>query len=527
MDSNGATITSTTLNDRLVSFDVQSSEHSEEQAVPTPLALLNAIQKAAYYSLPPAFARGLVAGKSLISAILAGYLSESAIAGYALGSILQQTMLAITKGAISSVDTVIADLDGKKQQEKIGAAVNQGLVIASVLGISATALFASANVWIEAMGVSPPVAQQAGSYLRALSYGFLPMCWTIVDQNFLFSIKRNSPVVVFSTFLVGASMAIGYPMMIRTKDVAWLGYGVSYAAILAFFMTRMYLYLNKTDGVLDRYRYNLFMATFESGTSFGELLKLSFPTALQGLSEWLPSLLTTFIIASDDSENTAEAQAPSVQLLVALNQILLSMSSSASVLVSNNLGIARLNSMNENLSKIAIKNAKTMGNASVIVTTGLMAPVAALGMFYPDPIVNLFCHSEEAFELSKTMLQITCATLLLDAMRNAITGALLGRKQPVDNFFTSLSNLIITAGLSTVAGFLTQKDLGPLSFFISKMIGIAVTTGILGYYWNIQSKKIESTSLSAWCALSGQSAAHPESSNNLAAHSPELTNVVA
>ncbi len=490
------------LNTNLLEAETSSSTDENEQAL---LSFNEAFQEAMYRSLAFVLPRLFVAGKNFTNAIItAGLPNPDAIEGMALASLFQQLMLGIIKGGTITIDSLIAELNSQNKKENIGPLINQGLLLSSAIGIPATILFFTSNTWLQQLGISPSVAQQAGNYLRALSYSVLPTCWTMIDQGALLSIDRKWSPTAFNALFVCGSMAIGYPMTLYTQDVTWLAYGISIAGIAVFILDRTYLYFNKTNGKLDRETYKLFSLSLESGYTFSDVLKLYSPAVLQGLSEWLPSLLTTFIIASNDSEAADEAQVPSVHLVVAFTQILLALSAASTILVSEKLGPAKLTNENSMEYQKAIKNARKIGYAMTAVAASFTSIVAAFCLAYPDSLVKLFCHNEESFELSKSMLRITGITLLLDGIRNALTGALLGRNQLSDNFFTSLSNLIITAGTATILGVFTQKEIGNLSLFLWKMMGIMATTTILGFYWEKQSKSLTSPPLAKtlWCMWS-------------------------
>jgi hypothetical protein len=72
--------------------------------------------------------------------------------------------------------------------------------------------------------------------------------------------------LLLNTLLVSSAMAIGYPLAFNTNSLAWLGYGLSAAALMTFVTGRGFLYTNRSDGKLDREKFNLFCRSFDSGT---------------------------------------------------------------------------------------------------------------------------------------------------------------------------------------------------------------------------------------------------------------------
>jgi Na+-driven multidrug efflux pump len=97
-----------------------------------------------------------------------------------------------SRGALSSVNAVIGTLNGQMKYNKIGPAVNQGLAMAVILGIPTTTIFFTAGYWLELSGMEPALAQQAGKYLKTISYGIIPTYMSVVDQSFLLSINVSA-----------------------------------------------------------------------------------------------------------------------------------------------------------------------------------------------------------------------------------------------------------------------------------------------------------------------------------------------
>lgn len=373
--------------------------------------------------------RFFVVMKSLFNAFFAGEFSNpDAAVGLAMGTLFQQLALGVVKGGTGSIDSLFAKLESKNEQRKIGPLIQQARVINTLIGLPITALFYSSDTWLKELGMESSTAGETARFLKALSFGFWFICMSLIDQGFLLSIQRKWSPMILSTVFVLTTMAISYPMALSTQNIAWFGYGTSIAGFLTFLAGRMYLYLNKTDGILDREKYNIFTKSFDSGYSFFDLLKLYLPSAGSGFNEWGPNLITAFCVAKA-SEKASEAQVPSVQLVVAFTQILQALCVETSILTSGYLGRAEDYEKKGDSAHQAdnmIRNAKLTAYAMSAVTTVYTLPVAVLGVAYPRGLVELFCHNEASYGLADNMVRITSVTILLDGIRNVFMGALLG-----------------------------------------------------------------------------------------------------
>lgn len=451
-----------------------------------------AVKDAAYFGVPFALSRLVFAIQNFLNATIIAQLSSNAIAAAPLAFMIQYCGIGWSRGALAVFNHITGTLNGEEKFDKIGPAINQALAMATFLSIPLSVLFFTAPDWLPLLGIHESIAQQAGQFLRAQSFGMIPLFWSYVDQNFLLSMKRRLPPVMLNTLSVGLSMAIGYPLVLKNNNLAGLGYGMSIAGFITFIVGRIYLYFKRVDGVLDCKKYQLFPFStgFNSGTSFKEIASLSFPAALQALSEWLPTTLISLIIArSPDADRILEAEAPAMQVLMTLNQIILGLGTAAAVSVATALGTAKKRNDANRIesAKEWRQNARTIGYAELAVACIVMLPFTLFCASYPTPLVQLFSNKNQDVELAVSILRVTGATLLLDAVRITAGSNLLGRKNSADNFFISLTNLLITAGVGIALGYFSRKILGPLSFFITRMIAISITSCFLLYRWDSRS----------------------------------------
>jgi Na+-driven multidrug efflux pump len=434
--------------------------------------------------------RILVLLKSLFNAFFAAEFSNpDAAVGLAIGTLFQQLALSVIKAGTGPIDNLFAKSNAPQNEPaKTGPLIYQAMIINTVVSIPIMGLFFLSNIWLREIGLNPSVAEETAKFLQAFAIAVWGVGLNIVDQGWLLSQKRKWSPTILSTFFVSVTMAISYPMALSTQNIAWFGYGLSSAAWLTFVAGRIHLYLNKTEGVLDREKYQLFTISLDSGYSFWEISKLYASSAGNGFNEWGPNLAGTLFIASNDSEGADEAQVPSVQALVAMIQILQALGTAAGNITSEKLGYAEAYEKGLNSSDKAInmvKNAKMTAYAMMKVSTIYSLPILIFGAGYPDFLVKLFCKEEQSFELAKNMLRLTAFTILFQGWGEVWRGVLSGRNQPQDNIFATFTNLIIVAVGATVLGIFTQEEMGELSVFTWRMLGTLCAASLfLGYLEN-------------------------------------------
>jgi Na+-driven multidrug efflux pump len=486
------------------------------------LVFCRAVRQETCFSLTFAVSRVVLSLQSLLYTI---YITLAKIPNTISASspmfMVQQGFYGAMRGWLSTTAVITGRLNGEEKFEKIGPAVNQGLLMAVILGVPVAVLLGLFEYILLSTGMDSSVADQAGGFLRAAAYGAIPANLAFVDQVFLLSVKQLRSAVLFSVIQVGLSLLIGIPWSYEVNNLTPLGYGIGIASLFTFVLDRL-VFLLRTDAYS---KFHLFDKSFNSGTTFLEFIFLSLPTCMQAASEWLPTILLTILIGSLPVGNAAlDAINPSMQLLIIFNTILLGLGTAATVSTANYLGKAKkviatadLSSQISNVDsetkddkyKVAIANARIVGKANLTVTFLFTLFPAALCFAIPKSIGDVFLgnvtltnqsmttnstvvqYGQEWF--SNATIRFIGATFLLDGIRNTATGIILGRKDITDNYLSAFSNLLITTGLSVLLGYFLQDYLGPLSYIASRLLCVALMTIGLTIWWN-RSSDVKPTS---------------------------------
>lgn len=451
------------------------------------LSLLDATKKTFATISPFLLSRMMNAGQSFGSAVIINYSIPEATFAAPVMFMVQMAVMGAVRGTLTTINTIGSKLNGQSRFEQIGPSINQGLVLGTVLGVPTTVLFFCSRRWLVALGTDPKVAELTSQYLKGVSYGVLPTYWGMVDQQFYLSIKRQYTPIALSFFMMSSSIAISYALSSTELKLAGLGYGISAGAALTWVFTRAYMYFNKHQGFEDRHKYQLFCCRLNSGTDSKELLGLAVSTTLRSVGEWLPTTLISMLTAnSANAQNNLLAEDPAMQVLVMINQILLGLATAAIVSVGNLLGRAsEFAQKNQPANEwICQSNARTQGYANMIVTTLIILPLALLCMVYPNPLIWLFVNNPQTVARAASVLRLTGATLLIDGIRYAATGAILGKKNIADNFSISLINFFVIGAPTAALGYVTQKSLGSLGYFVFRLAGIAAATLLILSRWD-------------------------------------------
>ena len=447
------------------------------------LSLIAAIKQEAFFSLPFAGSRLILAAQALGYTFFIRYLNlPNLIAAAPVMFMVQQGFTGALRGALSTVNVIVGELNGRRELNRIGAAVNQALIAGAVLGVPVSLLFFFSADLLILLGMNSSVAETVGAFLKASSYGVVPANWAFVDQGFLLSTKKLMPAIMLNTALVAMALGGGIAASLTIGGVQWLGYASSLASALIFIIGRLY-FLRQRAHYAD---YHLFQASLASGTSYKKIATLSFPTALQAISEWLPTMLISVLSGLlSNGDEILEEQEPSMQFLVIMNTLLLGLGTAATVSTANAIGAVKRKLATMDAPQLfAIQNVRMIGYANILLTLATVTLPAVVCLAYPQAIISAFSPDVTGSRFAQNALRLTGATLFADGVRNTVTGIVLGRKKGRDNFITSLSNLFVVSFLSVMSGFFLEKELGPTSYFLMRFVGIFLMALGLFPWWS-------------------------------------------
>ena len=114
-------------------------------------------------------------GMGVADTIMAGRVSAADLAGVALGGNLFWPTLMLVSGVIMSITPSVAQLRGAGREREAGEVVRQSLWIAMVGGGAMIVALRNIEPLYHFIGVDPLAIPISVGYLRALSWGLLPL----------------------------------------------------------------------------------------------------------------------------------------------------------------------------------------------------------------------------------------------------------------------------------------------------------------------------------------------------------------
>ena len=131
-------------------------------------------------ALPLILAQIAQVAMSFIDTVMVGRLGSNELAGIALGSTAFNFVLIFCSGILLSLAPLVSHAKGAGKLQDAIVSVRHGLLLAVILSVPAILLFWNTEPLFELMRQKQVASELGSSYLRAVSWGFLPLLWFVM-----------------------------------------------------------------------------------------------------------------------------------------------------------------------------------------------------------------------------------------------------------------------------------------------------------------------------------------------------------
>jgi multidrug resistance protein, MATE family len=314
-----------------------------------------------------------------------GRVGTAELAALALADTLFDALIVPVIGLAEAMQIIIGRRVGQRREDAIGPIFLRGMLLILVTStMVAAVLHFGAPIIGQTFGQTPALADGMKRFLSIAAYGVVFFSLSLGYSALYVGCARTAILTAATLLLTGTNFLLSYALILGRLGQARLGIeGAAWAFVIAELVTFVFLTVyTAAKEVVGRKRTLAVRATTADPT-FGPLLRLSPPVALQALLEGL-RWLAFFVIVEQVSE---QALAWS-NIVYACYLILLIPSDAVGEgthsLVSNLIGQGRTGDV-----------VRLTGRATRI-TYIMTAPIATLALLAPDRVVALFTDNPAA-----------------------------------------------------------------------------------------------------------------------------------
>ena len=352
--------------------------------------------------------------QGVVDTIMVGKLGPAAIGAVAVGNAVYYTPSLFGIGLVLGLDTLVSQAYGRGDHDACHHWLAQGVYLACIASLPLMVLAGGASFALTHVGIAAEVAAPAGSYLRILILGTLPLLLYGAARRYLQGVGQVRVITV--TFLLANLVnwffnwvfiygRLGMPAMgVRGSAFATVLARIGMAACLIGFAWR---YERKRGHPLFR------RWARPSLLKIRQLVRLGAPAAGQILLEVGAWNLGTF---------SAGWLSP-VQL--ATHQIALNYAS-LTYMVPLGISAAAAVSVGQAVGAGDPARARRAGWLALALATGFMLTAALVFLVAPRPLIELYTRDPRVMAVGPSLLWIAAAFQIFDGIQTVSTGALRG-----------------------------------------------------------------------------------------------------
>lgn len=418
-------------------------------------------------------------GLGVLDTIMAGRVSAAELAGVALGGVIFWPVLMLIAGVVMAVTPTVSQLHGGGRVREAGALVRQALWIAFFSGIAMIFLLRNIEPLYHFVGVDPVAIPITMAYVKALSWGVLPVLGYFALRYLCEGTSWTTPAM----FIAGSAFLLKIPLNywfihggIGLPAMGGEGCGWATSVVMAFEFIAITCVVQ-----FSRVRVTNVFGEFSwpDAVEIKRLVRVGLPIGLSTFAEFSMFSAITLLIGRLGVET------------VAANQIVNNLSGLV-FMIPLGLGMATSIRVGYNVGARDYVAARRSG--LVAVGAGFVFALFAVSslLLGGEFIVRLYSTEPAVVELATGLLVIVAFFQLTDDLQVIGMGALRGYKDTRAPFLIALiCYWVVGFPVAWILGFGYFKalDLGVHGYWIGMATGLTCAAILLLYRFNRVSRR--------------------------------------
>ena len=418
-------------------------------------------------------------GLGVLDTIMAGRVSSVELAGVALGGVVFWPVLMLIAGVVMAVTPTVSQLHGGGRVRQAGAVVRQALWIAFFCGVAMMILLHNLEPMYHFVGVDPLAIPITMAYVKAVSWGVLPVLGYFVLRYLCEGTSWTTPAMLIAGSALLLKIPLNYWFIhggMGLPAMGGEGCGWATAVVMAFEFVAIICVVQ-----FSRVKVTNVFAEFSApdAVEMKRLVRLGLPIGLSTFAEFSIFSAVTLLIGRLGVET------------VAANQIVNNVSGLI-FMIPLGLGMATSIRVGYNVGAGDYVAARRSG--LVAVGAGFIFAVFAVStlLLGGEFIVSLYSTEASVVELATGLLVIVAFFQLTDDLQVIGMGALRGYKDTRAPFLIALvCYWVVGFPVAWILGFgyFEAIDLGVYGYWIGMAAGLTCAAILLLYRFNKVSRR--------------------------------------
>ena len=416
---------------------------------------------------------------SFFDTIMSGNSSPQDLAGVAIGVSIWAPISTGLTGILVAVTTMVANLNGAKEDNKIAPLVMQALYLAGFLAIFIIIVgMFSIQPILNHMNLEPKVHRVALHFIFSLSFGILPLFLYTVLRQFIDGLGKTRTTMIITIVSVPINVILNYFLIFGKAGLPRLGgvgSGVA-SAITYWIIFGLATYIVQSKEPFKSFRiFKNFVPV--SIATWKSILKLGVPIGLSIFFEVSVFAVVTLLLSEFDTETIA-AHTVAMNFASMLYMIPLSISMALTIAVGYEVGAKQF------------QNAKEYSKIGLVMALLIASIFGIIIYFFRYDVAGLYTNDSSVQALAGGFLIFAIMFQLFDAFAAPIQGALRGYK---DVNVTLLMMILAYWIIALPVGYvLKNTELGAKGYWVGLIVGLSVSAITLTYRLiQLQNQKIK------------------------------------
>lgn len=417
-------------------------------------------------AVPLALAQLAQNGMGFVDTLMAGRLGPEGLAGIALGAVVFSFVTIVLSSLLFAVGPLVAQATGARRPLDAVRALRQGLAWAFVLAPMAIGLLWLMPGALLAMGQDPRVVATTEGYLRAASFGVLPMMAFTALRAYLEGQGRTRPLMLVAFLGVGLNVVANQAFMFGRWGFPALGLtgtGVATSLVYTVMAVVGFAYVARRDRARG-----VFRGPWRWDEQLGrDILRLGWPISLTVAFEMGLFAVSALLMGRFGPDALGGHQ-------IAIQ------TASMTFMIPLALGVATTARVGHAVGRGDPIGARAAGAVGIAASLTVMAATALLFWLAPRAIVGLYLDVADprnagVVAYAVAFLGLAAAFQLFDGLQVSALGALRGLKDTrVPMLITLVSYWFVGMTAGVVLAFVF--DHGGLGLWWGLVLGLAVAS---------------------------------------------------
>lgn len=410
-------------------------------------------------------------GLNFTDTVMAGNLSALDLAAVAIGNAIFIPIGVFCMATMIAINPIVSQFLGARKFDEIGKSARQMVWLILMLSIPAFFLIRNLDMVMIWMDVTPEIIPIADGYLKAISWGILPLLVYSGFRYFSEGLSVTKPAMYIASGALLLNVAANYILMYGKLGFPQLGaVGTGYAtSIVNFFAASTFIIF--TASFQPFKRFHIFARTKGPEWKYiGELLHVGVPNGISSSMEVL-LFATVSLLMGTLSVKAAAAHQIAINVASAMFMIPFGLSMAISQRVGYSIGQG------------STEIARFRGYIGIGLCAGVMIFSALLLFIFPRFIIGIYTSDPEVTPLAVSLLFMAAVFQISDGLQVGAFGALRGLK---DTRVPMIVNFISywVVGFTTGYWLGIHSGYGPEGLWIGLICGLSVAAFLHNYRFN-------------------------------------------